>query len=236
MTTARTVMVAALPSTELPADLAGYAGEVADRKIRRFLDPTALGPFVAAAEVYRRSPVCSPDLVALHTVSGWDPAPVGPASAVDCEEATREGLSRLYYEPANTTAWLRRMPNSPLCQASIAMGFRGPSVHFVGDSRTLRLALLLADRALLDGAAGLALIVAFDNPPGEAGLPPDETTSRAAAVALAPAEQGASQPAVAFGDLVVEPGLPATDALDAWLRLARMDRDVDLARRGAIDA
>ena len=145
---------------ELPDDLSGYARENAHRKVNRLLERISLAPFVAGHSLYRRLPIGDPDRVALLTVSGWDPDTVEPAPA-DGQLSAAE-LSSFYLHPKGIGDYLQRMPNNPICQLSIAAGFRGPNVHYTGEVESLTLMATVAACHLLDGSADCAMLLAFD--------------------------------------------------------------------------
>jgi hypothetical protein len=179
--------LAALRPTDLPADLASEAKRLAnDRKIVRLLDPVSMPPFVAALSTLHQAGALDLARLALYMVSECDyESPEPPASSTGTFPLQPE-VARHYYENGNPAAWLRSMPNSCICQTSIASGAHGPNLHLVGGGMSVRHALLLADAALRSGQASAALIVAY-SPTGPAPLfsLPDVG---AAALALGPAD------------------------------------------------
>lgn len=194
-------------------DLREVARKIAGRKVARFLDGASLAPFVAAATVYRRNPVCDPADVALYTVSGWDGAQPDPPFVPDGSAADDARLGRYIVEDANPTEWLRMLSNNALCQVSIVAGFRGPNAHLVGGVDALWQALTTADADLTRGMAGQALVVAYDPPPGERTNPSGRTHSAAVAVSLAPGPGPNELPAL----LATQPDSSALVALRGCL-------------------
>ena len=179
-------VAAALSVDELP-DPRTEARGLAPRKVMRFLDGASLAPFVAAATVYGRNPLCPPADVALYTVGGWDGDMPDQPFVPDGSPEDDARLSRHILEEANPGGWLKMLSNNALCQVSIATGFRGPNTHLVGDAGALWQALVTAAHDLETGAAGLALLVAYDALPGEEHLPSQRAATRAAALSLSPA-------------------------------------------------
>jgi hypothetical protein len=173
---------------ELPADLRGYAKANAHRKVNRLLERISLAPFAAGHSLYQRLPIGEPDRVALLTVSGWDPDTPEP-------EPTGGGLSpaelsSFYLHPKGVGDYLQRMPNNPICQLSIAAGFRGPNVHYTGGVESLELMATVAVSHLADGSSDCAILLAFDVERQHQHALPDTADSVAAAVLLAPADTG----------------------------------------------
>jgi hypothetical protein len=186
------VRVTAVVSREpdSPESLRSAARRFGDRRLLRFLDLTSLSPFLALLEAYGENPVCSPDRVALFTVSGWDPGVPRPPFEVHDAPEMQLRLSAHYLESANPTGWLHMMSNAALCQAAIAGGLRGPNAHYVGGAEALRQALVVALRTLQEESAGLAILCAYDPPPGHETARPDAVASRAVAIGLAAGDEG----------------------------------------------
>ncbi len=206
------------PDDATEAELRELARAFAARKILRFLDRASLPAFIAASAVYQRSPDRDPADVAIYTVSGWDGAMPVPPFEPDGSAADDARLGRHILEDANPTGWLRMLANNALCQVSITQGFRGPNTHLVGDAETLRQALVTAAYDLASGLATLALVIAFDPPPGQQGAPSSQTRARASAVALALID-GPDELAglYAAADRAAAAGSSALDALDGLL-------------------
>jgi hypothetical protein len=173
---------------ELPDDLYRYAKENAHRKVNRLLERISLAPFAAGLSLYRRLPIGDPDRVALMTVSGWDPGTHQPEPAGG--QLSEAELSNFYLHPKGIGDYLQRMPNNPICQLSIAAGFRGPNVHYTGGVESLTLMATVAASHLLDGSADCAMLLAFDVPAEHRHALPDTVDSIAAAVLLGPAGSG----------------------------------------------
>ncbi|WP_020667191.1 hypothetical protein [Amycolatopsis nigrescens] len=207
---------------ELPDDLRRYAKENAHRKINRLLERVSLAPFVAGLSLYRREPVGEPDRVALLTVSGWDPDTPEPAEPAESSEAA---LSDFYLHPKGVGDYLQRMPNNPICQLSIAGGFRGPNVHYTGGVDSLALMTTVAASHITDGSSDCALLVAFDVAEQDVHALPDTVDSTAAAVLLAPAGAGAgdlgSVPELLAALAEVPRPSGAVAALEHWLSADR---------------
>jgi hypothetical protein len=178
------VIVAWVRPTDLAPDERARAREIADRKTMRLLDGASTPPFLAIHEAFLRAPACPPEDVAIYTVSRWDPMVPEVPFAFDGSAGGLERLSRHFYEPANPSDWLRRMPNGPICQAAIVAGFRGPNLHLVGDVEALSMAVQLATLTIVKDEAPLAVVVAYDEAPGNHHMTPDSAHTRAAAVVL----------------------------------------------------
>jgi hypothetical protein len=129
--------------------------------------------------------------VALYTVGGWDGnMPDQPAPS----DGTADGdavVSRHILEVANPVGWLRMMSNNPLCQVSIAEGFRGPNAHLVGGPDALAQVLTVAAADLRGGAAQQAIVVAYDTAPRDRFAPSGRAPTTAVALSLVAAEYDA---------------------------------------------
>ena len=178
------LIAAGCSAAETPGDLRVEVKQLASRKVLRFLDAASFAPFAMAVKVYRENPVCPPEDVALYTLSGWDGDMPDQPFTPDGSTAQDTELSKHILEDANPVVWLRMLANNALCQVSIAEGFRGPNAHFVGDAPALGHALAAAVDDLRSGAAGLALIVAYDPAPEARRNPSGRAPTRAAAIAL----------------------------------------------------
>jgi len=207
-------VAATLSVDELP-DPAAESRRLASRKVYRFLDGASLAPFVAAATVYARNPLCEPADVALYTVGGWDGDMPDQPFVPDGTATDDARLSRHILEEANPGGWLKMLSNNALCQVSIATGFRGPNAHLVGDAGALWQVLATAAQDLESGAATLAVLVAYDPRPGEEHLPSQRSATRAAALSLSH-EQGDSDllaRLLARTSAAADRGVGALDAL-----------------------
>ena len=160
--------------------------ELASRKVSRFLDAASFAPFLAAASVYRLDPAAPPEHVAVYTVGGWDGNMPDQPSLSDGSPDSDAELSRHILEQAGPVEWLRMLSNNPLCQVSIAEGFRGPSAHLVGGPDALAQVLAVAATDLRRGAARQALIVAYDTAAADRRNPSGRAPASAAAVSLVP--------------------------------------------------
>jgi hypothetical protein len=65
-------------------------------------------------------------------------------------------------EPRSTMIWLRAMANNPHCQAAIAVGLRGPSLHVVGGAPELSDCLALVAEWVDPGGVDGVIVTAFD--------------------------------------------------------------------------
>ena len=216
-------VVGAFGADELPDDLRRYARENAHRKINRLLERVSLAPFAAGLSLYRRQPIGEPDRVALLTVSGWDPDTPEPEPVAT--QPSEAELSGFYLHPKGVGDYLQRMPNNPICQLSIAGGFRGPNVHYTGEVDSLALMTAVAASHLVDGNADCALLVAFDVADEHRHLLPDTVDSAAAAVLLAPTGASADDlggvPELLAALAEVPRPASAVTALQSWLSAAR---------------
>ncbi|MGH3548696.1 MAG: hypothetical protein ACRDQU_11425 [Pseudonocardiaceae bacterium] len=216
-------VVGALGAGELPDDLRRYARENAHRKVNRLLERVSLAPFAAGLSLYRHQPIGELDRVALLTVSSWDPDTPEPEPVA--AQPSEAELSSFYLHPKGVGDYLQRMPNNPICQLSIAGGFRGPNVHYTGEVDSLALMTVVAASHLVDGNADCALLVAFDVADEHRHLLPDTVDSTAAAVLLAPAGAspddlgGVSELLAALAAVPRPAG--AVAALQSWLSAAR---------------
>lgn len=167
------------------ATLREMARSEASRKLVRFLDAVSYAPFVATAQAFAAVDGTDPADVGLYTVSAWDgDMPDQPFAPQDSDDQVR--LSRHILEEANPVTWLRMLSNNPLCQVSIAKGFRGPNAHFVGGSSALRHALAAAEDDLSSGASRVALVVAYETAAEDVHQPSGRALTHAVAVAFGP--------------------------------------------------
>ena len=157
-----TVVVSAVVVPEdVPTDLRAAAKSLADRKVVRFLDEVSTPPFLVAMQLLRGpGSTIDPATVGLFTTSAWEGDVATPTGLEDASDPDR--VVRYYLDESNPTDWLRAMPNDALCQAAIVGGIRGPNTHFVGGPAALMHCLVTAERAVADGAASAAIVVAFD--------------------------------------------------------------------------
>lgn len=202
--------VAAVTSTELPADLKAEAKRYASVKVVRFLDGMSLPAFVAGLTALSRVPELDPERCALLTVSGWDPSFRQPELA-DGVTADFAAVASHYCSSGSPTAWLRTMVNSALCHIAIAAGVRGPNIHLVGRAPAVETGFFLAE-GLLGGDVDHVLIVAFDAPHGEEGE--DDTHGAAAAIVLSAGTSPNAARGLQGSD-EANPDERAVDALDA---------------------
>jgi 3-oxoacyl-(acyl-carrier-protein) synthase len=198
-----------LTSTRVDGDeasLRAQARSEADRKLVRFLDAVSYAPFVATAQAFAALDGTDPAGVGLYTVSSWDgDMPDQPFVPEDADDDVR--LSRHILEEANPVTWLRMLSNNPLCQVSIAKGFRGPNAHFVGGLAALRHALAAADDDLTSRAAQVALVVAYETSPEHVHEPSARALTHAVAVAFGTGDDVLEMQATA------PDGVTSTDAL-----------------------
>lgn len=173
-----------------PSEVQALVRELASRKILRFLDAASYAPFLAATQVYRRDPVAAPAEVALYTVGGWDGNMPDQPSLSDGSMDSDAELSRHILEQAGPVEWLRMLSNNPLCQVSIAEGFRGPNAHLVGGPDALAQVFAVAAADLHRGAASQALIVAYDTLAVDRLNPSSRAPTCAAALSLVPLAEG----------------------------------------------
>jgi beta-ketoacyl synthase-like protein len=164
---------------------------VSDRKVVRLLDSRSAPPFVAGVEAVDSARVQDGDRTGLFTASDELDEPMaaawtkmlGPdASALSPAEV----FQRLMSDRLSPVIWLRSMGSNMLCQAAIARGLRGPSIHFVGDGETAAYALTMAVAALEEEQADVMVVVGFDFP--ASAHPGDHDGTVAAAIALARAD------------------------------------------------
>ncbi|MYY87072.1 MULTISPECIES: hypothetical protein [unclassified Streptomyces] len=146
------------------AELRSRAGSFTTRKVLRLLAPWSLAPFVTVLELREAAwPTgWNGDRTGLITISGLEPgfgvlAPTGEAGPASVEEHLAQVLER------KPTEWLSEMVNNPACQASIVSQLHGPSLHYVGDADTCRLALLQAAAWLESETVDGVVVVAFDD-------------------------------------------------------------------------
>lgn len=208
-------VAASVAANELPDDLRARARELGDRKVNRLLDVATRAPFVAAVEAFNLAPAAPPERVALFTVSGWDPSVPSPPFDLEPSPELCRRLSRHFYQPEDPSDWLRRMPNSPLCQVAIATGLRGPNMHFVGDADSVALVLAYTGQAFVDDDADIALVVAYDQADGGRHLPPDRGATGAAVVVLTRDDNADDGAALVDAVAAAAPGTSALGALDA---------------------
>jgi len=165
-------------------DLRQQAKNTAPRKLARFLDAVSYAPFVATSRVFDRLAEVDPADVALYSVSSWDGDMPEQPFVSDGSWAGDGKLSQHILGDANPVTWLRMLANNPLCQVSIARGFRGPNAHFVGGWTALEQALVAAEDDLLTGAAQAAIVVAYETRPGDWFQPSGSALTSALAVAF----------------------------------------------------
>lgn len=182
--------VNAFYATATYTDINTEVRKFASRKVLRFLDAASYAPFLAASSVYRADPFSPPEEVALYTVGGWDGAMPDQPFFSDGTRASDAELSRHLLENAGPIEWLRMLSNNPLCQVSIAVGFRGPNAHLVGGPDALSHVLAAAVTDLDRGAASQALIVAYDTAPRDRLNPSGRAPTSAAAMSLVPLAEG----------------------------------------------
>jgi hypothetical protein len=167
-----------------PAPIRDRVRGLTSRKISRFLDAASFAPFLAAMSCYRADPAQPPEHVALYTVGGWDGNMPDQPSRSDGSPDSDALISRHILEEANPVDWLRMLSNNPLCQVSIAEGFRGPNAHLVGGPDALAQVLAVAATDLRRGAARQAIIVAYDTDRADRGNPSGRAPTSAAALSL----------------------------------------------------
>lgn len=202
-------------------ELRGRAREYASRKVLRFLDAASLAPFVAAASLYRRAPVAAPEDVALYTVGGWDGDMPDQPFVPDGSAEQDARLSRHILEGANPVDWLRMLSNNALCQVSISEGFRGPNLHLVGDAASAAQVISVAAADLAAGAAGQALVVAYDTRPEHRHHPSGRAPTRAAGLSLAPVPDDGRDDLAPLLELADSLAGTSDSALDVVSRCAR---------------
>ncbi|MGP4115086.1 hypothetical protein ACTWP5_29815 [Streptomyces sp. 4N509B] len=248
------VLLSAIGSADLPADLEKRTRARAPRKVNRLLERALYAPFVAATELLDRAadraadgaaPPLDRENVALYTVSNWDPSIPIPDYASEPAPDLVERLSTFYIRPANPTDWLCRMPNNPLCNVAITAGLRGPSMHYIGGADALSLLTTVAASTVASGMASAALLVAFDLPEGTEHLLARDSDATAAAVLIGPAADGLAEgrdavdavgavgaAALARFAAAAEPGAGAVATLDRFVEHLGGDAAGDLAGRG----
>lgn len=214
-----TVVGSLLPE-ELPEDQRAFAKGIADRKVMRFLDMVSLPAFVASCVLLDVAGEAPANRKGLFTISAWE---ADVTASAELAAGGAERLVKHYLEESNPTDWLRAMPNNALCQVAIVTGLRGPNAHFVGGGAVTMHALTIAMQALDDGAADLAVVVAFDQ--------------------LGTADEPASAAGVVLGTgggaaLSIEDAAAARDmtALDAMVATVRALREVGTGSPKAVVA
>jgi hypothetical protein len=216
-------LLASISSAELPADLETRTRAGVPRQVSRLLGRAFLAPVAAATELFNQTRNGQPDVerFALYTVSNWDPSfPVPDYADQDTPDLV-ERLSHFYTHPANPTDWLRRMPNNPLCGICITTGFRGPTMHYTGGADSLSMLSTVALSTLVNGSAGVAMLVAFDLPDGAEAMLAGESGSTAAAVLLGPGEGAVKARELAEFAAATAPGTTAVRALDGFIAHSR---------------
>ncbi|HET6860563.1 MAG TPA: hypothetical protein VFH94_26125 [Streptomyces sp.] len=162
------------------AELRARAATFTSRRVLRLLDSWSLAPFVTVMELKADAwpEDWDGERTGLITISDLEPGFGGLLPAGAPEEGLAHVLER------KPTEWLREMANNPACQASIVSQLRGPTLHYVGDADTCRLALLEAAAWLESGTADRVLVVAFDEGDFPGAARADDGRSQAAGVAL----------------------------------------------------
>ncbi|MFJ8142278.1 hypothetical protein [Streptomyces sp. NPDC096013] len=179
------------------AELRSRASSFTTRKVLRLLAPWSLAPFVTVMELKAAWPTgWNGDRTGLITISGLEPGfgvlvPARDAGPATVEEHLAQVLER------KPTEWLSEMVNNPACQASIVSQLHGPSLHYVGDADTCRLALLEAAAWLESETVDGVVVVAFD----DGDHPTDTATDAATADATEPPLRQSAGVALGRGDL-----------------------------------
>jgi hypothetical protein len=157
---------------ETPEVMRGVVRRHADRKVIRLLDDLGLAPVVTVARLREAWPADADlDRIGLLTISSFEPRLArNPGGADDPDQYVRDAVA--YLQTASPMVWLKAMGNNPHCQAAIATGLRGPSLHLLGGAPELCRGLPVVGEWIETGAGG-AIVVAFDwtdGIPAAAGL------------------------------------------------------------------
>jgi hypothetical protein len=146
---------------EPPAVMRGVIRRFADRKVIRLLDDLGLAPVAAVASLRSAWPDDADlDQVGLLTITSFEARLTRkPDGADDPDQYARDTATVL--RTASPMGWLKAMGNNPHCQAAIATGLRGPSLHLIGGAPDLCRSLPVVGEWIESGAAG-AVVVAFD--------------------------------------------------------------------------